>query len=93
MPTAAVTHIQNRAPGPPTEMAVATPMMLPVPMVAARAIIRALKWLMSPISFSLERAKVSRRAWPSMVTWMPRRRTVSRMPVPTSSTSRGTPQT
>ena len=74
-------------------MAVATPMILPVPMVAANAIISALKWLTSPLSLTLGRAKVSRSAWPSIVTWMPRRRMVRKMPVPTSSTSKGTPQT
>ena len=48
MPTMAVTHIQNRAPGPPTEMAVATPTMLPVPMVPASAVIRAFQGEISP---------------------------------------------
>ena len=37
----AVIHIQNRAPGPPTAIAVATPAMLPVPTVAASAVINA----------------------------------------------------
>jgi hypothetical protein len=41
MPTSAVIHIQNIAPGPPMAIAVATPAMLPVPTVAARAVIRA----------------------------------------------------
>lgn len=41
MPTKAVTHIQNSAPGPPTAMAVATPAMLPVPMVADSAVMSA----------------------------------------------------
>ena len=31
MPTRAVTHIQNRAPGPPTEIAPVTPIILPGP--------------------------------------------------------------
>ena len=39
MPTSAVIHIQNSAPGPPSAMAVATPAMLPVPTVAASAVI------------------------------------------------------
>ncbi len=43
MPKKAVTHIQNRAPGPPSEMAVATPAMLPVPTVADNAVARAWK--------------------------------------------------
>lgn len=41
IPTKAVTHIQNSAPGPPTAIAVATPAMLPVPMVADSAVISA----------------------------------------------------
>ena len=41
MPTSAVIHIQNSAPGPPSAMAVATPAMLPVPTVAASAVISA----------------------------------------------------
>ena len=48
MPKKAVIHIQNTAPGPPETMAVATPAMLPVPMVADRAVISALKCEMSP---------------------------------------------
>ena len=43
MPKKAATSIQNRAPGPPAAMAEATPTMLPVPMVAERAVHRALK--------------------------------------------------
>ncbi len=43
MPSQAVSHIQNTAPGPPRVIAVATPVMLPVPMVAASAIDIALK--------------------------------------------------
>ena len=38
MPNTPVSQHQNTAPGPPRAMAVATPMMLPVPMVAARAV-------------------------------------------------------
>ena len=50
MPTIAVHHIQNSAPGPPERMAVATPTMLPVPMVPASAVIRALNGVSSPES-------------------------------------------
>ena len=50
MPTRAVIHIQNRAPGPPMAMAVATPTMLPVPMSAAMAVIRAFQGDISPCS-------------------------------------------
>ena len=50
MPTRAVIHIQKTAPGPPRKMAVATPAMLPVPMVADSEVIKALKGVMSPAS-------------------------------------------
>ncbi|MDD4788748.1 MAG: hypothetical protein PHO07_16370 [Pirellulales bacterium] len=43
MPNTPVSHIHNTAPGPPAATAVATPTMLPVPIVAARAVIRAPK--------------------------------------------------
>ncbi len=46
MPKKALTHIQKTAPGPPTVMAVATPTMLPVPTVLARAVETAWKPLM-----------------------------------------------
>ena len=49
MPNTPVIHIQNTAPGPPARMAVATPTMEPVPMVAASAVASAPKWLMSPL--------------------------------------------
>ena len=41
MPTSAVIHIQYTAPGPPSAIAVATPAMLPTPIVAARQVISA----------------------------------------------------
>lgn len=44
----AETHIQNIAPGPPTAIAVATPTILPVPIVADMARHNALKLLISP---------------------------------------------
>ena len=43
MPKTPVNHIQNSAPGPPAATAVATPMMLPVPIVAAKAVVSAPK--------------------------------------------------
>jgi len=74
MPKTPVSHIQSTAPGPPRATAVATPMMLPVPTVAARAVISAPKWLMSP-SPSRVRWKERRIALP-MYRCMIRRRTV-----------------
>ncbi len=41
MPKTPVNHIQSTAPGPPAATAVATPTMLPVPMVAASAVVSA----------------------------------------------------
>ncbi len=48
MPTSAVIHIQNTAPGPPSAIAVATPAMFPTPIVAARQVISAANGLTSP---------------------------------------------
>ena len=48
MPNSAASHIQNIAPGPPATMAVATPTMFPVPMVADRAVHSAPKLVTSP---------------------------------------------
>ena len=48
MPSRADIHIQNTAPGPPYTMAVATPAMEPVPIVAARAVDRAWSWVTPP---------------------------------------------
>ena len=48
MPNTPVSHIQNTAPGPPARMAVATPTIDPVPMVAARAVAKAPKCEISP---------------------------------------------
>ena len=48
MPKTPVSHIQSTAPGPPAATAVATPTMLPVPIVAASAVVSAPNWLMSP---------------------------------------------
>ena len=53
IPKAAEIHIQTSAPGPPATIAVATPTMLPVPIVAARAVIRAAKGETSPSPPSL----------------------------------------
>ena len=53
MPKKAATHIQKTAPGPPKQMAAETPAMLPVPIVAARAVQRAWNWETLPFSFLL----------------------------------------
>ena len=48
-PKAALIHIQTRAPGPPSTIAVATPTILPVPTVAASAVMSDWKGVMSPV--------------------------------------------
>ena len=48
MPRTPVSHIHSTAPGPPRLTAVATPTMLPVPMVAASAVVSAANGLTSP---------------------------------------------
>ena len=58
IPKIPVSQHQSTAPGPPRLTAVATPMMLPVPMVAASDVARAANWLTSPsesLSFFTER--------------------------------------
>ena len=49
MPKMPVSQHHSTAPGPPSDTAVATPMMLPVPMVAASEVARAANWLTSPV--------------------------------------------
>ena len=51
IPNTPVSQHHSTAPGPPRAMAVATPMMLPVPIVAARAVARAPNWETSPVAF------------------------------------------
>ena len=53
MPKIAIIHIQKIAPGPPSTIAVATPTMFPVPMVAARAVQRLWNWEIALLSFSV----------------------------------------
>ena len=48
MPNTPVSQHHRTAPGPPMKIAVPTPMMLPVPMVEASAVVRAWNWLTSP---------------------------------------------
>ena len=48
IPKTPVSQHQRTAPGPPRAMAVPTPMIFPVPIVEARAVVRAPNWLTSP---------------------------------------------
>ena len=88
MPKKAATHIQKMAPGPPEIMAVAQPVMLPVPTWAAIEVATAWKELMpslpafSPLRFTLPNSR--RKPAPNLRTWMNRVRMVKMMPVPTS---------
>ena len=91
MPKNAAIHIQKIAPGPPTLTAVATPTMLPVPIVAASATQSALKLEMSPAPLFFAR-RISPSARGSCTTCSSESRIVSRMPVPTSSVMSGMPQ-
>ncbi len=99
MPKKAMTHIQNTAPGPPIRMAPATPTMLPVPTVAARAVHRdwnwemllSAVWPMTPRSFMAPRVRFIQ--WRKWVTWNTRVRTVISMPTKASSRMAGQPHT
>ena len=51
IPKAAESHIHTNAPGPPETIAVATPTILPVPIVAARAVVSAENGETSPSPF------------------------------------------
>ncbi len=74
IPNTPVSHIHSTAPGPPAATAVATPTMLPVPIVAASAVASAPNWLTSPVP-SAERPSEIRIPLP-MNRWMNRSRTV-----------------
>ena len=49
MPNTPVSQHHRTAPGPPRAMAVPTPIIFPVPMVEARAVVSAANWLISPL--------------------------------------------
>jgi len=57
-PNAAEIHIQTKAPGPPETIAVATPTMLPVPIVAASAVVSAENGDTSPSPWLFVRASL-----------------------------------
>ncbi len=99
IPKAAAIHIHTSAPGPPKTSAVATPMILPVPMVAARDVISAEKGEIPPAlppeasTVRALRCSVLFRAKGSFRHGRKRVRIQSTTPVPTSSRSMGGPQT
>ena len=82
MPKTPVSQHQRTAPGPPRAMAVATPMMLPVPMVAASAVAREPNCDTSPVA-SGSRCTDSRIAF-RICRWGNFSRTVKKMCVPKS---------
>ena len=91
MPNTPVSHIHNTAPGPPAATAVATPTMLPVPIVAASAVVSAPNWLISP-SPSFSRENDSLMACGRYV-WMNFSLKVRNRCVPKSKIRSGGPQT
>ena len=89
MPNTPVSQHHKTAPGPPMATAVATPMMLPVPMVAANEVVSAPNWLTSPSEswscFTDRRMAVKILRWGNrrqMVRyrWVPSRRIVMGQP-------------
>ena len=96
MPRNADTHIQNTAPGPPRAMAPATPAMLPVPTVAANAVVIACKGDTSPGAVFLRRVNapsVRRSMSPKRRSCTKRVRAVKTTPASVSKSSIGQPQT
>ncbi len=102
MPRIAMIHIQKIAPGPPEMIAVATPTMLPVPMVAASAVQRLWNWLMAlssrPVcAVTLRSVKIAPMVffiqWAKWLNWKPFVRTVMQRPAIKSSASPIGPQT
>ena len=71
MPSTPAATSQNVAPGPPVEMATATPAMLPMPTVPDTAVVRAWNCDISPgSSGSARRPVITRTAWPNPRTLM-----------------------
>ena len=94
MPKNAATSIQKSAPGPPVPIAVATPTMLPVPIVADSAVQSAPNCETSPFaSPDSSPANMMRKAFFRLKTCRRRRMNVSRSPVKRIAAMSGTPQT
>ena len=95
-PKAAEIHIQTSAPGPPRDMAVATPTIFPVPIVAARAVIKAEKGDISPVPLFLVLASLLNtlfKAYPKLRHVKNPILIVKKIPVPTKSINITGPQT
>ena len=93
MPTSAVIHIQNSAPGPPRKTAVATPAMLPVPMVADSAVISALNGVIWPSPVAFAALEQQAEAGAELQIGMNFRPTCRKKPTPRIRTSISGPQT
>ncbi len=91
MPKSAVNHIQNNAPGPPSVIAVATPAILPVPMVALSEVINARNGGISPSPCPLNPPSSKRNANASRFQVRKPKPMVRKTPVPNNSTCMGTP--
>ena len=89
MPNTPVSQHHSTAPGPPSAMAVATPTMLPVPIVAARAVARAPNCDTSPVA--LRSRFTERRMAVNILRCGTRRRKVRKRCVPNSNTIMGQP--
>lgn len=92
IPKNAVITIQNNAPGPPAQTAVATPTILPVPIVALNAVHSAAKLVISP-SASSSFLTIHFNAKGSFLSCNKPRRTVNNIPPKRIITISGTPQT
>ena len=95
-PNAAEIHIHTSAPGPPETIAVATPTIFPVPIVAARAVVSAENGETSPSPLLFVRASLLRvlfSAYPRFLHVRNLVRIVRNIPVPTSRINITGPQT
>ena len=95
-PNAAEIHIHTSAPGPPLTIAVATPTILPVPIVAAKAVVKAENGETSPSPLLCVRAsllKVLLIAYGKFLQGKKPVLMVKNIPVPTKRTNITGPQT
>ena len=95
-PKQAEIHIQTKAPGPPATMAVATPTIFPVPIVAAKAVVKAENGDTSPSPRLLVLASLLNvlfSAYPKFLQGLNFNLIVRKIPVPTKRINITGPQT
>src|SRR5690606_13410558 len=92
IPTTALTHIQNRAPGPPIAIATATPAILPIPTVDASAVDTAWKGDSCPGPLVLYLPRRTSIAWKKYLYGTKPEYTKKKRPPPISRNSSGKPQ-